>query len=191
MTLSRLARCGLHHATFVGMRPKPKNPPAQHRDSKPDGKRTPSGSAIRDLCADLSGPKLVEQFQNLHARCSAIVITLGTQRDDRPRLGRLCRQAASLGRGLQDVARANLKNPPSRPPTDPKVPDVITEGVPNTASVRGSFQIKASVPAPASAASSGERSQTETLGPPEEELKPIDQLPRNAQTQGPVRPRRD
>ena len=30
-------------------------------------------------------------------------------------------------RGLQDAARANLKNSRCKPPSDPKVPDVITE----------------------------------------------------------------
>src|SRR6266699_3015633 len=91
-------------------------------------KREPSraASAIRIARANASGPELLKQFQELHAQCTAIVMTLGTQREDRPRLGRLRQQAASLGRQLQQVALVNLNHPNSRPPSDPRVPDVIT-----------------------------------------------------------------
>src|SRR5438067_408828 len=77
--------------------------------------------------SNLSRPNLSREFQKLHSQCTAIVMTLGTQRDDRPRLGRLRQQAASLGRRLQEVARAGLKHPCSKPHNDPKVPNVITE----------------------------------------------------------------
>src|SRR6266581_602234 len=80
-------------------------------------KREPSraASAIRIARANASGPELLKQFQKLHAQCMAIMMTLGTQREDRPRLGRLRQQAASLGRQLQQVARANLKHHTSKP----------------------------------------------------------------------------
>jgi len=89
-------------------------------------KKIPTASK-RTSYTNVSGPDLIKQFQKLHAQCTAIVMTLGTQREDRPRRGRLRQQAASLGRGLQDVARATIKHPASKPRSDPRVPEVITE----------------------------------------------------------------
>ena len=76
---------------------------------------------------NLSGPELIQEFDQLHSQCFAIVITLGTEQEARPLLRRLRQQAATLGRRLQKVGRANLKHPTSKTPTDPRVPDPITE----------------------------------------------------------------
>jgi hypothetical protein len=86
-----------------------------------------SGSPKELTRPNLSGPALMKQFDELHSQCFAIVMTLGTEQEARPLLRRLRQQAATLGRRLQKVGRANLKHSTSKTPTDPSVPDPITE----------------------------------------------------------------
>jgi hypothetical protein len=76
---------------------------------------------------DLNVSELIEQFCRINSQCATIVITLGTPQNAKQFLRRLRQQGTALGRQMQRLGRANLKQPPSRNPADPNVPNNLTE----------------------------------------------------------------
>jgi len=74
-----------------------------------------------------SEPELIAQFDELNSQCAAMVITLGTPQDSKKLIRRLRQQSAALGRSMQRLGRANLKQTTAKNPADPDVPQDLTE----------------------------------------------------------------